>query len=114
MTAVSHSGERTRLACRIRRLAECMLLFAEAEGQRLICTRQDRKYKDESSSRRGRRDQHARRVRSPEVRSYAVCFPRSRLATRFSAPPATINSWAAGLSGGKANDSPSMVRIDLP
>src|SRR6266478_8557603 len=75
MTAVSHSGERTRLA-------ECMLLFAEAEGQRLICTRQDRKYKDESSSRRGRRDQHARRVRSPEVENYAICFARSRLATR--------------------------------
>ena len=38
---------------------------------------------------------------------------RSRLATRFSVPPATINSWAAGLSGGKTNDFPSMVRMDL-
>src|SRR5437763_15949072 len=39
---------------------------------------------------------------------------RSRAATRFSAPPATINSWAAGLSGGKANDFPSNVSTDFP
>src|SRR5438270_12072089 len=46
MTTVSHSGERTRLACRIRRLAECMLsLFAEVGGQYLICTSQDRNMK---------------------------------------------------------------------
>jgi len=33
----------------------------------------------------------------------------------FSAPPATINSWAAGLQRReKANDRPSIVRIDLP
>jgi hypothetical protein len=44
----------------------------------------------------------------------ACAFARSRVATRFSAPPATINSWAAGLSGGKANDFPSMVSMDLP
>jgi hypothetical protein len=43
-----------------------------------------------------------------------VCYFRNRAATRFSAPPATINSWAAGLSGGKGNDFPSMVRMDLP
>ena len=48
--------------------------------------------------------------------NYAVfCdFARSRLATRFSAPPATINFCAAGLSGGKANDLPSVVSTDLP
>src|ERR1700704_5841535 len=43
----------------------------------------------------------------------APAFVRSRLATRFSAPPVTINSCAAGLSGGKANDFPSTLRIDL-
>jgi hypothetical protein len=43
-----------------------------------------------------------------KVRSYVVfCrFARSRLATRFSALPATINSWAAGLNGGKAKNFP--------
>src|SRR5262249_20455807 len=52
--------------------------------------------------------QHASRVRSPD---YA--FARSRDATSFSAPPATINSCAAGLSGGKGNDFSSTVRIDF-
>ncbi len=52
------------------------------------------------------------RVRSPDER--AILFRAEPAATRFSAPPATINSWAAGLSGGKANDFPSMVRMDLP
>ena len=48
--------------------------------------------------------------RSPEF--YVSAFARRRLATRFSAPPATISSCAAGLSGGKANDFPSTVRMD--
>src|SRR4029077_2499937 len=46
-------------------------------------------------------------------RGYSYAFARRRDATRFSAPPVTINSCAAGLSGGKGNDFPSMVRIDL-
>ena len=40
-------------------------------------------------------------------------FARRREATKFSAPPATINSCAAGLSGGNGNDFPSTVRTDL-
>src|SRR5262249_16374680 len=40
-------------------------------------------------------------------------FARRRDATSLSAPPTTINSCAAGLSGGKGNDFPSTVRIDL-
>src|SRR5262249_359640 len=48
----------------------------------------------------------------PQGRGYNS-YARRRLATRFSAPPATINSCAAGLSGGNENDFPSTVRIDF-
>ena len=42
-----------------------------------------------------------------------VALALSRDATSFSAPPTTINSCAAGLSGGNGNDFPSTVRMDL-
>src|SRR6266852_3721273 len=58
----------------------------------------------------GRRMQQASGLCSPDQSDFA----RSREATRFSAPPATINSCAAGLSAGKANDFPSMLSRDLP
>src|ERR1051326_1687833 len=50
--------------------------------------------------------------------TYGIAFGEvdpslSRLATIFSAPPATISSCAAGLSAGKANCLPSTVRMDL-
>src|SRR5439155_22991382 len=49
----------------------------------------------------------------PSLSSVQDLFARSREATSFSAPPATISSCAAGLSGGKENDFPSTLRIDL-
>src|SRR5438132_8232427 len=44
---------------------------------------------------------------------YSDALARRRDATSFSAPPATTNSCAAGLSGGKANDFPSTLKTDL-
>src|SRR6187551_2790856 len=94
------SGERTRLACCIRRLAECNLPLENEPGGRDFTTRAGKRCK-EKFAKASRLRQHASRVRSPD---YAA--PRSRDATSFSAPPVTINSCAAGLSGGKGNDFP--------
>jgi hypothetical protein len=49
----------------------------------------------------------------PSLAQTADAFARSRLATSFSAPPATMSSCAAGLSGGKANDFRSTLKIDF-
>ena len=102
------SGERTRLACCIRRLAECTLPIEKRTTTPWISQSRRKTLQNKKFAKAGRLRQHASRVRSPDY-----VFARRRDATSFSAPPTTINSWAAGLSGGKGNDFPSTVRIDL-
>ena len=93
------SGERTRLACCIRRLAECTLPI-ETTRAHDVATPADVKAA-------------AYTVASSDRCAPDYAFARRRDATSFSAPPTTINSCAAGLSGGKGNDFPSTLRIDF-